>query len=53
MDELTKYDPADDLTTDAAIAKFMAEAVKTEDAGYIAHALSLVDHAMKMRLETE
>ncbi len=40
--KLAAYDPAEDLTTDAAIATFMAEAFHTNDAGYIAHALGVV-----------
>ena len=32
--KLTKDDPAEDLTSDAAIATFMAEAFATEDPGY-------------------
>lgn len=40
--KLTTYDPAEDLTTDEAIATFMAEAFQTNDVGYIAHALGLV-----------
>jgi DNA-binding phage protein len=35
---LTTYDPAEDLTSDAAVATFMADAFATEDPGYIAHA---------------
>jgi probable addiction module antidote protein len=45
---LTTYDPAEDLTSDAAIATFMAEAFETEDAGYIAHALGVVARAKGM-----
>ena len=30
----TTYDPAEDLTSDAAIAIFMSEAFKSEDAGH-------------------
>src|ERR1700677_4711515 len=36
-EKLTTYDPAEDLGSDEAIAVFMEEAFKTEDAGYIAH----------------
>ena len=43
--KLTTYDPAEDLTSDAAMATFMAEAFATEDAGYIAHALGVVARA--------
>jgi probable addiction module antidote protein len=42
---LTTYAPAEDLTSDAAIATFMAEAFASEDAGYIAHALGVVARA--------
>lgn len=44
----TAYDPAEDLTSDAAVAVFMAEAFATEDAGYIAHALGVVARAKGM-----
>ena len=43
--KLTTYDPAEDLTSDAAIATFMAEAFATEDSSYIAHALGVVVRA--------
>jgi probable addiction module antidote protein len=46
--KLTIYDPAEDLTCDAAIATFMAEAFESEDAGYIAHALGVVARAKGM-----
>jgi probable addiction module antidote protein len=46
--KLTTYDPAEDLISDKAIAMFMAEAFKTEDAGYIAHALGVVARAKGM-----
>ncbi|HJT43384.1 MAG TPA: addiction module antidote protein [Rhizomicrobium sp.] len=46
--KLTTYDPAEDLTSDKAVAAFMAEAFKTEDAGYIAHALGVVARAKGM-----
>ena len=42
------YDPAEDLTSDAAIATFMVEAFATEDPGYIAHALGVVARAEEM-----
>src|SRR5580658_4162472 len=45
VQKLTTYDPAGDLTSDAAIAAFMAEAFATEDAGYIAHAVGVVARA--------
>lgn len=44
----TKYDPAEDLVTERAIASFMAEALQTNDAGYIAHALGVVARAKGM-----
>lgn len=47
-EELTAYDPAEDLGSDEAIATFMAEAFETEDAGYIAHALGVVARAKGM-----
>ena len=46
--KLTAYDPAEDLTTGKAIAIFMSEALATEDAGYIAHALGVVARARGM-----
>lgn len=45
---LTIFDPAEGLATDEAIASFMEEAFKTEDAGYIAHALGVVARARGM-----
>jgi probable addiction module antidote protein len=47
-EKLTTYDPAEDLTSDEAIAIFMAEAFQTSDAGYIAHALGVVARAKGM-----
>lgn len=47
-EKLTVYDPAEDLTSDEAIAAFMAEAFQTSDAGYIAHALGVVARAKGM-----
>lgn len=47
-DTLTTYDPAEDLTSDAAVATFMAAAFETEDAGYIAHALGVAARAKGM-----
>ncbi len=44
-EKLTIYDPAEDLASDEAIATFMADAFKTNDAGYIAHALNTVARA--------
>ena len=46
--KLTTYDPAEDLTSDEAIATIMAEAFATQDAGYIAHALGVVARAKGM-----
>lgn len=46
--KLTTYDPAEDLLSDEAITAFMEEAFKTEDAGYIAHALCVVARARRM-----
>lgn len=47
-EKLTTYDPAEDLTTDEAIALFMGEAFQTNDAAYIAHALGVVARAKGM-----
>ena len=47
-EKLTAYDPAEDLSSDAAIAIFMAEAFQTNDAAYIAHALGVVARAKGM-----
>ncbi len=47
-EKLTTYDPAEDLTSDEAIASFMAEAFRTNDTGYIAHALGVVARAKGM-----
>ena len=46
--KLTTYDPAEDLTSDDAIAIFMAEAFQTNDVSYIAHALGVVARAKGM-----
>jgi probable addiction module antidote protein len=46
--KLTTYDPAEDLTSDNAVAIFMAEAFGTGDAAYIAHALGVVARAKGM-----
>lgn len=45
---LTTYDPAEDLTTDEAIADFMTAAFETKDPAYIAHALGVVARARGM-----
>jgi probable addiction module antidote protein len=47
-EKLTSYDPAEDLSSDEAIAIFMAEAFQTNDAGNIAHALGVVARAKGM-----
>ena len=46
--KLTPYDPAEDLTSADAIGVFLTEAFRTEDAGYIAHALGVVARAKGM-----
>ena len=46
--KLTTYDPATSLTSDEAIAIFMTDALETNDAGYIAHALGVVARAKGM-----
>ena len=46
--KLTNYDPAEDLTSDKAIAAFMAEAFQTNDVRYISHALGVVARAKGM-----
>lgn len=46
--KLTAFDPAEGLTSDTAIAAFMADAFESEDAGYIAHALGVVARAKGM-----
>jgi probable addiction module antidote protein len=47
-ERLTTFDPAEGLTSDEAIAGFMAEAFASGDAGYIAHALGVVARAKGM-----
>ncbi len=47
-EKLTNYDPAEDLGSDEAIAIFMAEALATNDVGYISHALGVVARAKGM-----
>lgn len=44
----TKFDAAEALGSDAAVAAFMADAFASEDAGYIAHALGIVARARGM-----
>lgn len=46
--KLTTYDPAEDLTSDDAVAIFMAEAFSSGDSGYIAQALGVVARAKGM-----
>jgi probable addiction module antidote protein len=48
VEKLTTFDPAEGLTSDETIAVFMEEAFKTEDVGYIAHALGVVARAKGM-----
>jgi len=48
VEKLTTFDPAEGLTSDEAIASFMEEAFRTEDVGYIAHALGVVARAKGM-----
>lgn len=47
-EKLPTFDPAEGLTSDAAIAAFMADAFESADAGYIAHALGVVARAKGM-----
>jgi probable addiction module antidote protein len=49
-EKLTIFDPAEGLTSDEAIAAFMAEAFASEDACYIAHALGVVARTKGMEL---
>ena len=48
-EKLTTYDPAEDLGSEEAMAVFMAEALQTNDAAYIAHALGVVARAKGMK----
>jgi probable addiction module antidote protein len=48
VEKVTNFDPAEGLTSDEAIAGFMADAFSSEDAGYIAHALGVVARAKGM-----
>lgn len=45
---LKTFDPAEYLTSDEAMATFMADAFETADAAYIAHALGIVARATGM-----
>lgn len=47
-EKLTTYDPATALVDDEEIAFFMADAIETGDAAYIAKALSVVARAKGM-----
>jgi probable addiction module antidote protein len=47
-EKLTTFDPAELLTSDEAVAAFMADAFEAGDAGYVAHALGVVAHARGM-----
>jgi len=47
-EKLTTYDPAAALINDKEIAFFMADAMETGDARYIAHALGIVARAKGM-----
>jgi len=47
-EKFTKFDPAEYLTSKEAIAVFMDEAFKTNDAAYISHALGVVSRAKGM-----
>jgi probable addiction module antidote protein len=47
-EKLTTYDPAEDLSSDEAVATFMAAAFETNDSSYIAHALGVVARAKGM-----
>lgn len=48
MNKLTPYDPAAALVNDEAIALFMADALETGDAAYIARALGVIARAKGM-----
>ena len=48
MNKLTPYDPAAALVNDEAIAIFMADALETGDAAYIARALGVIARAKGM-----
>ena len=48
MNKLTHYDPASALINDEEIAIFMADALETGDAAYIAQALGVVARAKGM-----
>lgn len=48
VSELKVYDPAEDLGSEEAIAVFMADALQSGDAGYVAHAVGIVARAKGM-----
>lgn len=48
MNKLTPYDPAAALVNDEAITVFMADALETGDAAYIARALGVIARAKGM-----
>lgn len=48
-EQLYEYDPAAALTDPESIAIFMADALETGDAEYIAQALAVVERAKGMR----
>lgn len=49
MDEnLSTYDPAEDLQSEDAIAVFLELAFDTDDASYVAHALGVAARAREM-----
>lgn len=48
VEKLTTFDPAELLTSDDAVAAFMADAFESGDAGYVAHALGVVARARGM-----
>lgn len=47
-EKILPYDPAEDLVNEEAVETFMNEALKTEDAAYVAHALGVVARAKGM-----
>lgn len=48
MNKLTSYDPADALVDDDEVAVFVADALETGDAAYIAKALGVIARAKGM-----
>lgn len=48
MNKLTPYDPANALVDDDEVAVFMADALETGDAAYIAKALGVIARAKGM-----